>query len=194
MLSIVVGLALAVTQQPWQLENAKGQELYEQGRMQEAIPILEQARRHATAAQVAEVESARILDTLGACYEHTGRLSEARQLADLALAVRRSHLKAPNEAIAISLTNESSVYWALVKPEQALAFATEAKQMWEDLGLTTRREYFVALNNFITAELLHGDLRALRPVIAKDADLLLHQLAPSDAMLAPSLSVVATAY
>jgi tetratricopeptide (TPR) repeat protein len=99
-----------------------------------------------------------------------------------------------NEANAIRLTNESAMYWEKVKPDQALASAQAAKQMWEQIGQTNRREYLVAINNVITAELLRGSLRDAEPLVKQAHELYLRTLPASDPMLPLSLTVLATAY
>lgn len=194
MLHLVLGLAALVNYQTWASQYNSGKQLYEQGRFTEAIGILQNVRADAKSAKASELDTALVLDTLGASYEAAGQLTDARESFDQALAIRRSHLHEPDELIAISLTNESSIYWAMVKPDEAVKFATAATHMWEDLGNTNRREYLVALNNLIMAEMLRGQVSELEPIVSKTRNLYEKELQRSDPMLPKSLSVLASAY
>jgi tetratricopeptide (TPR) repeat protein len=99
-----------------------------------------------------------------------------------------------NEANAVKLTNDSAMYWERVKPDEALRSALAAVQMWEQIGQTGRREYLVAINNVITAELLRGSVRETEPLVRKARDLYLHTLSQDDPMLPLSLMVLGAAY
>lgn len=154
---------------------------------------LEMGSDAAEAKAVPESDTTNVLDSLGAAYESLGRLAEARVQFDRALRIARK-LPVPNEQLAIALTNESTVYWAMAKADQSVCYAEQAKGMWEDLKQTDRREYAIAINDLIAAYRLKGKIKDSLPVMKFAKDLYPRIFKQSDPTLAQSLSSLASSF
>src|SRR4051794_23742625 len=117
---------------PWTTLFETGTASYNCSHPAEAVRQLEAALAGATRQGATELEVASISDSLGAAYEAIGRLADAQSAFDRALATRARLLSAPNEVLAVSLTNESTIFWATANAGKAVEFAEKAKKMWED--------------------------------------------------------------
>src|SRR4051794_16499168 len=105
---------------PWTALFETGTASYNSSHAADAVTQLEAALAGATHQGAQELELAKILDSLGAAYEAVGRLTDAQGAFDRALATREKLLSAPNEALAVSLTNESTIYWAMANAGRAV--------------------------------------------------------------------------
>src|SRR5947209_6348874 len=109
----LVAAAADVQQPEWFTLLHNGQTLNEQEKYTEAVQTLQAAREAAVRENASELQQAEIMDALGAAYEKTDNLQQAQTAFDRALAIRRKLLPDPDAGLAISLTNESSLFWAL---------------------------------------------------------------------------------
>jgi tetratricopeptide (TPR) repeat protein len=178
----------------WSTEFDAGSAAYNASHASEAVTHLENALNSATQQGATELEKSKILDSLGAAYEALGRLPDAQAAFDRALTTRQKLLAAPNEALAISLTNESTIYWAMANAQKAVTYAEQAKKMWEDLNQTTRREYAIVVNDLLAAYRLEGRIAQSVPLMNYAKDLYPRILAPSDPTLPQSLSALASSF
>jgi tetratricopeptide (TPR) repeat protein len=179
---------------PWTALFEAGTASYQSSNSAEAVTQLEAALANATSHGATELEKTKILDSLGAAYEALGRLADAQAAFDSALATRTKLLPAPNESLAISLTNESTIYWAMANADKAVEFAERAKKMWEDLNQQNRREYAIVVNDLLAAYRLQGKIASSVPLMYFAKDLYPRILPASDPTLAQSLSALASSF
>ncbi len=195
---LLVALGLCAAERPkadeWRARYEVGRVLYEKGNSASALTVLKSAAEEARADHAPELEYAKVLDPLGASFEAEGLLAEAKNTFEEGLAIRRRLLPAVSDDIAVSLTNLSSVYWTMVKPEDSVAYASEAKITWERLKQTNRREYAVAVINLLAAYRLKGRMKDMGPLMAQARETVFSALTPADPLFAESLSTLASAY
>jgi tetratricopeptide (TPR) repeat protein len=167
----LVAAAADVQQPEWFTLLHNGQTLNEQEKYTEAVQTLQAAREAAVRENASELQQTEIMDALGAAYEKTDNLQQAQTAFDRALAIRRKLLPDPDAGPAISLTNESSLFWALGKPSEAREYATKAKLMWEQLGQIHRWEYAAAINNLVAAYRLEGRVQEAVPLMQQACEI-----------------------
>jgi tetratricopeptide (TPR) repeat protein len=194
MSSLVCSASATPDATPWTAVFESGAAAYSSSQSSEAVTQLEAALAAATSQGATELEIAKISDSLGAVYEAVGRLADAQAAFDRALSTRTKLLSAPNESLAISLTNESTIYWAMANADKAVEFAEKAKKMWEDLNQQTRREYAIVINDLLAAYRLQGRIASSVPLMNFAKDLYPRILGASDPTLARSLSALASSY
>lgn len=178
----------------WTALLEAGTASYNSAHAADAVTQLEAALASATSQGATELEKTKILDSLGAAYEALGRLTDAQTAFDSAFATRTKLLPAPNESLAVSLTNESTIYWAMANADRAVEFAERAKKMWEDLNQQNRREYAIVVNDLLAAYRLQGKIASSVPLMNFAKDLYPRILSASDPTLAQSLSTLASSF
>lgn len=178
----------------WYSIYGLGRSEYEAGHTAQAVLTLEGAKAEALRQNATESETAKLLDTLGAAYEAEGKLEAAKAAFDQGLTARRKEQALTSEDVAISLTNESSVYWAMVKADDAIAYAKQAKEMWEGLGQTSRKEYAVAVNNLLAGYRLQDRILEATALMRTARDIYRRSLAETDPLLPQSLCSLAAVY
>jgi Tfp pilus assembly protein PilF len=194
LLSLVCMGAATPNASPWTALFETGTASYNYSHPAEAVTQLEAALAGATRQGATELEMAKILDSLGAAYEALGRLADAQGAFDRALATRAKLLSTPNEELAVSFTNESTIYWAMANADKAVEFAEKAKKMLEDLNQQNRREYAIVINDLLAAYRLQGRIASSVPLMDFAKDLYPRILAATDPTLAQSLSALASRY
>jgi tetratricopeptide (TPR) repeat protein len=177
----------ATPESEWLRLLQTGQALNNREKYLEAVPALEAARDAAVRQNVSQLQQAAVWDALGAAYERVDRLADAHILFDRALAVRQKFLTDPDEALAVSLTNESSVFWALGKPAEAEQYASKAKLMWEKLGQPNRWEYAAAINNLVAAYRMEGRILEAVPLMQQACEIYRHNFSAASPRLVRAL-------
>jgi tetratricopeptide (TPR) repeat protein len=164
---------------------------YERDENVEALSILQKVQAEAARQNVSELDSAEIWDSLGAAYEASNKLTDAQAMFNRALEVRRRLLSGADSRIAVSLTNESSLFWAMNQPQKAEEFAAASKKMWEELNDTGRIEYAATLNNLSAAYRLQAKLREALPLMDLACKVYRRALPPSSPRLLRALENMA---
>ena len=196
---LVLGLSVFAlfadeTGSKWRSMFQTGNACYEREDYTRSVQLLEAALNGATEQNASELELAQIWNVLGAAYEATGKLQEATEFIGRATAVRRKLLPEPHRDLAISLSNEASVLWALHKLKEAEAVAIEAQHMWSRLGDTSNLDYAATLNNL--AAIYRDEARYQDSIAALEQARQIYSrlLGPTDPKLIKAIGNLATAW
>jgi tetratricopeptide (TPR) repeat protein len=187
-------IAGSTESESWRSLLDSGRTNYERDEYAKSLGVLERAQIEASHQNVPELDQTEIWDALGAVYEATNNVGAAQEMFDRALKTRQRLLNGPDVNVAISLMNESSLYWAMNQPRKAEQFALASKGMWEQLHETERPEYAAALNNLSAAYRLETRFREALPLMATACKVYRFTLPPSSPQLLRALENMAQGF
>jgi class 3 adenylate cyclase/tetratricopeptide (TPR) repeat protein len=109
------------------------------GRLPEALPLLEQAQALLEEARATGrgslTQQARIVTLMSEAYRLAGRLDEARQGADRALNLARTHQERGSEAWSLWLLGDLTAQESAIQGEVAVSYYAQALVLAEELGM-----------------------------------------------------------
>src|SRR5579863_3262528 len=169
--------------------NSRGVTLVEQGKLAEAESTFRSA--------LAECENCAaltsILNNLGEVYYATGRFAAAGPLYERALALREKQ-EGPDALVLLPLLNNLALlYRETADYDRALRFAERARSIAESQNAAETAEGAAAFANLGGVKQVQGDLAEARKWLSRALSIRENLLAPSDPLIAETLSDLALA-
>ncbi|MBE7384425.1 MAG: tetratricopeptide repeat protein [Leptolyngbya sp. SIO1E4] len=177
------------------LLNATGYYFKEQGRYEEAEPLLNQAlemsqqllgQRHP--------QVAGSLNNLAALYESQGRYEEAEPLLTQALEMRQQLLGQSHPSVATSLNNLAGLYYGQGRYEEAEPLLTQALEMNQQLLGQSHPSVASSLNNLAALYESQGRYEEAEPLYQQALEMNQQLLGQSHPSVASSLNNLASLY